>query len=583
MNGLHHRGALAAVTAALLATGAARAQGEAPLAEPTGVEARAWDHFVDYAGLVKLMEAMRDRWPEWITLEPIGKSVQGRTLWVMTVTDRSKGAPETKPAMYVDGNIHGNEVQGSEAALYTAWYLCRFAPQVVRLRRILEARTLYVVPCMNPDGRDSWFHDAHTAHSSRGGQEPTDNDGDGLYDEDGPNDLDGDGNITRMRKRVPLGQGTFRLDPKDPRNMLRVEEGEQGDWILLGQEGGDDDGDGRVDEDGPGGYDPNRDFGSDWQPGWIQYGARTRPFALPESRAVRDFLLSRPNVAGVQAFHNSGGMILRGPGSEHVAFEARDLPVYDALGRKGEELLPFYRYMTVWKDLYTVHGGFVDWTYLGLGVLSFTNEMWTGKRRTQGTRELGRDEALEWDHDHAFDAHFVPWKPYDHPVYGAVEIGGPVKYTGRVPPGFLIPEMLHRNAAFVLYQCDELPELELERTDVRPAGAGLAYVDVVIRNLRLTPTRTAQAAARHIGRPDLLLCEPEGVEVLAAGRVRDRFRPEATVPLPERQRPTRIPIEEGVGSRGRLSIRYLVRGQGTLRFRYEAEKAKDLAFELPLR
>jgi len=66
-------------------------------------------------------------------------------------------------------------------------------------------------------------------------------------------------------------------------------------------------------EDGPGGYDPNRNFASDWQPNYVQRGAMDYPFQLPESKAVNDFLLAHPNVAGLQTYHNSGGMILRSP------------------------------------------------------------------------------------------------------------------------------------------------------------------------------------------------------------------------------------------------------------------------------
>ena len=40
------------------------------------------------------------------------------------------------------------------------------------------------------------------------------------------------------------------------------------------------------------------------------------PFQLPEAKAINDFLMTHPNIAGVQSYHNNGGMILRGPGAE---------------------------------------------------------------------------------------------------------------------------------------------------------------------------------------------------------------------------------------------------------------------------
>jgi len=42
------------------------------------------------------------------------------------------------------------------------------------------------------------------------------------------------------------------------------DEGRKGDWILLGEEGIDNDGDGRINEDDPGGYDMNRAWPSSW-------------------------------------------------------------------------------------------------------------------------------------------------------------------------------------------------------------------------------------------------------------------------------------------------------------------------------
>ena len=84
---------------------------------------------------------------------------------------------------------------------------------------------------------------------------PVDDDNDYQFDEDGPEDLNGNGVIEQIRKYVP-GQGTHRKSAADPRILEPVKPGETGDYVLLGQEGVDHDGDGRVGEDGPGSYDP---------------------------------------------------------------------------------------------------------------------------------------------------------------------------------------------------------------------------------------------------------------------------------------------------------------------------------------
>ena len=556
-----------------------RAQGEAPksgLLAP--IDLMSWDRFHNWNEITQICQAMEKRWPKLIKLEVIGKSFQGREMLALTVTNPKTGTAASKAGMYIDGNIHGNEVQGAEAALYIAWYMLENKDKAPRLKEIFDRLTFYIVPSANPDGRDYWFKSPNTRHTSRGGQIPTDNDSDGLYDEDGPNDLDGDGFLCTMRKHVP-GKGNYKPDPDDPRLLIRCKPGEKGDWILLGTEGIDDDGDGRINEDGPGGYDPNRDWGSDWQPSYLQWGARPYPFQLPESRAIRDFILKHPNIAGVQAFHNFGGMILRGPGAEAFAYPRSDTHVYDALGQAGERILPFYKYMVIWRDLYQVHGGFIDWTYAGLGIISFSNELWIQKKWKQDGAYTDAKERLEFDRSLSFDAHFVPWHKVKHPLYGEIEVGGLTKDTARIPPSFLIREMLHRNAAFVLEHAYQTPELELVSLEWKPAGKDLRYLDVTIRNKRIIPTRTGQAASKKIGRPDLLIAHPQGCTILSAGIAQDPFRKKQVTLFAKKVLPTRLPIERGVPSQGTLRIRYLVQGSGKIAFEYKAEKAKDLSFE----
>src|SRR6185295_7217227 len=166
--------------------------------------------------------------------EVIGKSIEGREMRVYTLIDAKTSKDGEKPAMWVDGNVHGNEVQGGEAVVYLAWYLLENYASNERVKALVDGTTFYLLPMVNPDGRDHWFHLAHDASSSRTGVQPVDDDHDGLYDEDGPDDLDGDGNIVRMRKHVP-GEGNLRLNPDDPRLMDPVppnDKGIRGDWIM---------------------------------------------------------------------------------------------------------------------------------------------------------------------------------------------------------------------------------------------------------------------------------------------------------------------------------------------------------------
>jgi hypothetical protein len=583
-----------AALAILAATCAPRAAGQESEPAPRGFPGLAadrrpqveipWNRLYDVEELDAHCARLAERWPDWLRAESIGRSSQGRPLRVWILTDPATGPDQHKPGMWIDGNVHGNEVQAAETVLYTAWYLLENRDSNARVRELLERVSFYLLPSVNPDGRAAWFAGPANASTHRSGQAPEDDDRDGLFDEDPPDDLDGDGQITQMRQHTP-GRGTHRLDPEDPRLLVRVERDAavRGDWTLLGSEGLDNDGDGRVNEDSTGGYDMNRAWPSGWQPEHVQGGAGPYPLAWPETRAVADFLLSRPNVAGVQSFHNAGGMILRGPGHESYGeYPRADVAVYDELGADGEALLPHYEYWVIWRDLYTVYGGFVNWTYEGLGIFSFTNELWTDRRKSPDGR-IADDAAGR----HRFDdlllmsAGFSPWKQVEHPLYGAVEVGGFAKDVGRVPPSFLLEEELHRNALFCLRHAEALPWVEIDEPTILELGDGWRAIDVRLRNRALIPTRSALAAEKGLGLPDNVELVGAGLEIAASGERLDPHRPER-LELTAHE-PQRVVLEAGLPSRGERTLRFVVRGSGPATLHYRGEQVADVArnFALP--
>jgi hypothetical protein len=539
-----------------------------------------WNRYYTHGELQAQMNRLEKAFPNFVSQEQIGNSFEGRPMIVYTVGNQQSSDPHTRPAMWVDGNVHGNEVQGGEAVVYLAWWLLEHYEDNDRARWLLDNRTFYLLPSQNPDGRDHWFNAANTASSSRTGTKPTDNDRDGLLDEDDYDDLNGDGEITMMRKKVEMGRGTHRLDPDDSRVMLRVSGEQQGDWLMLGYEGIDNDQDGRFNEDGKGGYDMNRNWPSDWQPGHIQFGAGDYPFSYPETEAVGRFFLRRDNIAGVQSFHNAGGMILRGPAAEGIiTYPGRDIQVYDSLGAEGEGILPFYRYMVIWKDLYTVHGGFVNWTYEGLGIFSFTNEMWSRSQlyNDAATPPDGKDENLFFNDSVMLGQLYIPWQELEHPHYGTIEIGGYKRQHGRVAPSFLIEEMIHRNAIFCARHAEEIAQVRFAEPVIEDLPGGLRRIRVALENDALLPSRSAMAARENLGTPDIVSIEGQGVEVLVGGVMPDRWNPEAFQAVD--REPARLRLNDGVPGRsagpGRVELAWIVRGEGAVTIRYSAKQADD--------
>ncbi|MCP4836584.1 MAG: peptidase M14 [Phycisphaera sp.] len=546
-----------------------------------------FNRFYDFDEMTDAMERLAEAHPGLASLVSLGQSVQGRDMWLMTINNPETGADVEKPGIWIDGNIHGNEVQAGETVLYTAWYLLEAYDEVPAIRELVDDHAFYLMPMVNPDGRAGWFREAHTPNSNRGGLQPTDNDRDGLVDEDGPEDLDGDGHIGRMWRPDP--QGTHRRSERDPRIFERVPrvpgpDGRimTGDWSMAGSEGIDNDGDGRINEDGEGGYDMNRNFPSDWQPEHVQRGAGTHPFCFPETRAIGDFIRAHPNIAAGQSYHNTGGMLLRGPGASYgeSAYSREDRAVYDAIGKAGVEMLPHYDYLVIHSDLYGVHGGCVNWMAEGLGIVSFTNELWSDRRILQdGDQRLDEEGRFRWQDRLLFGQTFTDWTEVDHPDLGKVLVGGGTKYSRRTPPPFMLEEEAHRNFAFTMFHAEQMPQLRAEIVE-EDLGGGLWQVDVIVANDRLIPTRTARAADRGIGRPDLMLFTPgEGTELVLAGVTSDRSRRRLD-PVPNR--PERLLVERGIPGRGQVVFRYVLASDEapTGRFSYRAEKARDL--EIPL-
>ncbi len=578
---------LRALPAALLV--AALAAPSAAQATRTPRVAVAWDRFHDYEGIVDLCRRLSASRPDLCRLEWLGESFEGRAMPLLVIANAATGDEAGKSAMWVDGNVHGNEVQGAEAGVYLAWLLLERHGDLSGITELVDGRVFYICPMVNPDGRQAWFAEPNTASSSRSGRAPRDDDRDGSADEDPPNDLDGDGELLPMRVRVPAGEGSHRVSPEDRRRMESVPRERRrelgADLLMLGLEGVDDDGDGEINEDGPGAYDLNRNWPSGWQPEWIQFGAGSHPLSEPESAHIARFLLAHHNVAAVQSFHNSGGMILRGPGtkSREDLYPRADREVYDAIANEGEAILPFYESMVIWEDLYEVHGGFVNWCAEGLGIVSFTNELWNGDQyfaeRDDGASEFGEgnERRLRFDDRLLFGETFVDWHAVPHPKYGEVEVGGFRKMTGRVPPPFMIEEMLHRNAAFCVFHASQMPRLAAGAPELADAPGGARYLTLEVRNERWIPTRTAVAAAQRIGTPDIVTLEGDGLQVLAGGAGADRYDLADFEPV--EHEPARLRLETGVPGHGSVRLRWVVRGNGPFTVTVRTEKAGTLVVE----
>ena len=549
----------------------------------------------DTAELYADMRRMEQAWPKFVKVNVIGKSYEGRDIIAVTINNPETGPEAGKAAMLIEANVHGNEIQGGEICLYTVWYLMENYGRLEAVTRLVNERVFYIIPTINPDGRQYFFESP--AGNTRSGHMPTDDDSDYQFDEDMPDDLNGNGVVEQMRKYAP-GKGNYRLSATVPRMLEPVPFGEKGDYLMLGTEGLDNDHDGRVNEDDAGGYDGNRNYPFDWQPNYIQRGAMDYPTQLPESKAEVDFIFAHPNIAGVQSYHNNGGMILRGPGAEAVGdYPATDIRAYDELGKTGERILPFYNYIVIWSGLYTVHGGFIDWTNDGMGILSFSNELWSGEQyfTSPELKEQQKDpnspiapqkSRAFFDDKVELGAEFMEWKTFNHPQFGEVEIGGTWrKFTSRVPPRFMNEELCHRNMAFTLYQASEMPMVKMGDASAEKIGEGVYRLFVDISNPKVAPTILERVAPNGVVRPDLLTLDGKNVEVISASWIGNaetyKINPTITQFIDQKNL-RRIMLRNGLAGKTSRTIMYLVKGAGEVTVKYDSVKGGTVSKTIKL-
>jgi hypothetical protein len=309
----------------------------------------------------------------------------------------------------------------------------------------------------------------------------------------------------------------------------------------------------------------------------VQSGADAFPTSLPETRAVVDFVLAHPNIAAAQTYHNYGGMILRGPGTERDSVRTSDIRVMDEIGERGEMILPGYRYIVIWEDLYTTWGNQLDWFYGGRGIVTFSNELWTAFNYFRRESESDR-----WDRtDYRFDRYLlfgeavVPWTAVDHPQYGPIEVGGVKRQYTRAIPGFLLREEAHRNMAFTLYHASQMPLVRVDSVEVRPLGSGLSEVRALVSNRKLTPTRTAQDLAFGISPPDRVRLD--GGRVIAGFRITNPLQGLAEE---QEHRPERIEVDRVPGM-GTVAVKWVVRGNGPFTVTVESAKGGRHSFRSP--
>lgn len=493
--------------------------------------------FLRFNELTEQMKAYAEEYPSLVKMVSLGKSYEGRDIWLLKITNYETGDDSEKPAVWVDANIHAMEVSTSAVGMYFVDTITKKFGDDEEITRALNTRAFYVLPRINPDGAELILADhPKTVRSSTRpypyNEEPL---GGGLLDED----LDGDGRILFMRYRDP--NGSWKEHPDYPGLMIKRDPTEVGgEYYRVLPEGSIDEFDGDnisvrslhaqvTWPRGPWpkeGLDINRNFPMNWKPESEQLGAGPYPVSEPEIRAMVDFIVTHPNIIASNSFHTFAGIMLRP--YDHCSDDEmipEDLRVYNLMGEVGSKFTG-YPAMNQYPNFrtrpkMTYAGSQNMWFYDHLGKLAWTIEMWNP------LREIGKKDYhiqyFKWFSDHKVEDDvalykwaketwgnegYVDWYEYDHPQLGTVELGGwNWAYTwANVPEKFLEREVAPFTNWF-LWTALISPLLAERKITVEPLGGDNYRVRLVLENTGYLPTYVTKKAIERQIRG--VLCEVE--------------------------------------------------------------------------
>ena len=366
------------------------------------------------------------------------------------------------------------------------------------------------------------------------------------------------------------------IDPNDKsgRLMIRAAEG-KGDYTTS-PEGIDNDGDGRINEDGIGGLDLHRNYVENWRPmpgldltgrGWTQGGGRV-PSLRDRDAGGRLFLLQHPNVSVGQTMDTTVPMLLHGPSTSRMeeSMFPEDMKIYKYFDEEGKEDHRIQAAGDTYWD-YANQGGAKgpgaaagpaarsrswparadagapadrahptpaeprgsplfghspDFGYLYYGAVWYGDELWNGGRIKDydGDGRVMPLEQLRFIDEELGGKYFIPWHKFNHPTLGEVELGGfSPKFWNQNPPPEILEEWIKKEGMFNLFLYKSLPQVKIVSSKIQPIKKETDTYEIVgvFTNEGYLPTALKMADRVKIVRPDAVqISLPAGLEFVGS-------------------------------------------------------------------
>lgn len=446
-------------------------------------KSKAQNDYHSYTELTNKMKALNSANKSITSLKSIAKTKGGKDVWVLTI---GSGDLKNHPALAVIGGAKGSHILGAELALRFADKLLSTAGSE-ETKALLASTTFYVFPQINPDASTQYF--ANLKYERDGNTTSTDADRDGLYDEDGFDDLNGDNLITMMR--VEDQTGNWMLHKDDPRVMMKAntDKGEKGSYRMF-TEGRDNDKDGDFNEDGAGGVNINQNFSYDFP--YFESGSSENPVSENETRGVLDFLFEEArNTFAVISFGPANNLSTslkynRAAASRRVVsgWLSDDVNVNEMVSGLYNEKTNLGKAPSGDPQ----QGDLFQWAYYHYGRYSFSTPGWwtpevTGEDGKVKKFTNAHAQHLAWAEMEDQDV-FVEWTEIDHPDFPnqKVEIGGFKPFMMNTPPIEVVDSLAESHTDFILEIANKKPSVKLVNFKSESAGRNLTRITVDVYN-----------------------------------------------------------------------------------------------------
>ncbi|MCA1757959.1 MAG: M14 family metallopeptidase [Bacteroidales bacterium] len=432
---------------------------------------------------------MAAAYPDLCKLSSAGISAGGTDIPVITI---GKGDTGNKPAVAIIGGIDSRYIAGTAIISGFAKMLLENSKDP-EISALLDRVTFYLLPDINPDATSAFF--STPSASVRGNANPWDEDRDFSVDEDPFEDINGDGVITIMRiedeagTHIESGSNSAVMVKADP------SKGEKGKWIIHTEgRDNDGDGLFNEDGPGGVFINNNFSFDyEEWgRNAGIHALSENESRAVADFLYDHYNIFA---VVTYGPDDNLSKPWKSAPGQQSSPQQGRQRSqIIKNIQREDETINQMVSALFLNETGFTgtpynmrERGNFAEWAYYHYGRYSFATPGWWVPQ----TRDLTPEEnILKWGSENGMENLYVDWKPVEHPDFHGkkVEVGGIKPFVMTTPPESMLGEITEKNYNFLVKLAGMHPDPVLTGLRVEHLEKDLYRISVTLHNNSMLAT-----------------------------------------------------------------------------------------------